>query len=210
VNSAHAPCPVARDTRDDKPIADGVILTEYQRRARKLTTYYYIDYLGLVNSVRYRLLEVPKRLEKLAKQRSDVAKYKCPDCESVFNALEHINDLMDLAAGDLLCLHCKTPVKELRNENAINENSVSRFHQQMHDIQKLLEQVPANIPARILTPARPADPDDPTAQGRAASRQVALSADNAGAGLRKGNRPLGMQRNARIAWPGLPGCKRGG
>lgn len=62
-------CPVLRrETRDEKPFAEGVILSEYQKRTRKLITYYFIDYLGLVNGVRYRLLEIPKRLEKLAKQ----------------------------------------------------------------------------------------------------------------------------------------------
>lgn len=101
--------------------------------------YYFINYIVLVNVVKYKLDHMRRRIETDERDSTNRASFRCPCCSSTFTDLE-ANQLFDPMTGTFRCTFCQTEVEE---DNAVCPDArtlVARFNEQIEPIYALLRE----------------------------------------------------------------------
>lgn len=101
--------------------------------------YYFINYIVLVNVVKYKLDHMRRRIETDERDSTNRASFRCPCCSSTFTDLE-ANQLFDPMTGTFRCTFCQTEVEEDEAVCPDARTLVARFNEQIEPIYALLRE----------------------------------------------------------------------
>lgn len=101
--------------------------------------YYFINYIVLVNVVKYKLDHMRRRIETDERDSTNRASFRCPMCSSTFTDLE-ANQLFDPMTGTFRCTFCQTEVEEDEAVCPDARTLVARFNEQIEPIYALLRE----------------------------------------------------------------------
>ena len=73
--------------------------------------YFFINYISLVNVIKYKLDHIRKRIETQARDATNRASFKCTNCTKTFTDLE-AGDLYDPITNQFCCTFCGSAVEE--------------------------------------------------------------------------------------------------
>lgn len=115
--------------------------------------YYFINYIVLVNVVKYKLDHMRRRIETDERDSTNRASFRCPCCSSTFTDLE-ANQLFDPMTGTFRCTFCQTEVEEDEAVCPDARTLVARFNEQIEPIYALLRETEdVKLSPELLNPA---------------------------------------------------------
>jgi transcription initiation factor TFIIE subunit alpha len=122
--------------------------------------YFFINYKVFVNVIKYKLDMMRKRLETEERDATSRANFKCTSCAKTFTDLE-VDQLIDLATGDLRCTFCGCEVQEDAEAMPKTDSRLmlAKFNEQLQPLYDLLREVEGiKLAPEILDP-QPMDID---------------------------------------------------
>lgn len=117
-------------------------------------TYYYINYKGFVNVVKYKLDLMRRKIETEERDSAKRSSFICKSCEKTFTDLE-ADQLCDQRTGEFRCSYCGEIVEE--DSDALPKPDsrliLAKFNDQMSPLYVLIRDVEdIKIPADLLEP----------------------------------------------------------
>lgn len=110
-------------------------------KAQKVN-YYFINYKGFVNVIKYKLDIMRKRMQTEDRNTTNRSSFKCTYCLKTFTDLE-ADQLYNPVTESFQCTYCAHPVEE--DDSAIPKHDtrlmLARFNEQMEPLYKLLREV---------------------------------------------------------------------
>lgn len=116
--------------------------------------YYYINYKGFVNVVKYKLDLMRRKIETEERDSTKRASFICSQCKKTFTDLE-ADQLWDMASGEFKCSYCGEVVDEDPDVLPKPDSRLilAKFNEQIEPLYLLLKEVEdLKIPADLLEP----------------------------------------------------------
>ena len=116
--------------------------------------YYYINYKGFVNVVKYKLDLMRRKIETEERDSTKRASFICSSCKKTFTDLE-ADQLWDTASGEFKCSYCGEVVDEDPDVLPKPDSRLilAKFNEQIEPLYLLLKEVEdLKIPADLLEP----------------------------------------------------------
>lgn len=120
----------------------------------KKQNYYYINYRGFVNVVKYKLDHMRRKIETEERDNTTRASFICTQCKKTYTDLE-ADQLCDLTTGEFRCNYCGDIVEEESSAlpKADSRLVLAKFNQQIEPLYLLLKEVEdLKLPAELLEP----------------------------------------------------------
>ncbi|NXG00759.1 T2EA factor, partial [Sakesphorus luctuosus] len=120
--------------------------------------YYYINYKGLVNVVRYKLDHMRRKIEEDERDSTTRSSFICPSCSSTYTDLE-VNQLFDVFTETFRCTYCSTEVEE--DPSAFPKHDartlLAKFNEQIEPLFVLLRETEDVVLPHDLLDPQPAE-----------------------------------------------------
>ena len=103
--------------------------------------WYYLNFHRAIDSVKYRMYRISKRVESLSAPTTEKKDLACPRCKSQYTELE-VMDKIDPGTGYFLCHRCSHVLDPVDEDERANENqSMKRLNSQLEKILRLMQQI---------------------------------------------------------------------
>lgn len=101
-------------------------------------TYYFVDFRGTIDAVKYRMHGVVKEVEKKMNKDADTKGYVCPYCQKRFAVLDAVSLEQDEEDGLFLCDRCPTKLVD-DDDSAEVKTSQERLGRLMEQMRRIIE-----------------------------------------------------------------------
>lgn len=101
-------------------------------------TYYFVDFRGTIDAVKYRMHGVVKEVEKKMNKDADTKGYVCPYCQKRFAVLDAVSLEQDPEDGLFLCDRCPTKLVD-DDDSAEVKTSQERLGRLMEQMKRIIE-----------------------------------------------------------------------
>lgn len=106
------------------------------------TTFYYVDYRRMVDSVKYRLHTLEAKITKHSKPSAEKKPYKCPRCKSEFTQLDLMDSIDPLGRGSgFKCKTCGEVIPPPVRQGKGGDTMIGLFNKQFLPIINLLREI---------------------------------------------------------------------
>jgi len=118
------------------------MVTSEDGKSSQKENYYYINYKGFVNIIKYKLDNIRKKLEAKERDQTARASFVCHFCQRNYTDLE-ADQLLDMNTGQLVCFICRREVQEDADNGRANDSRflLTAFNEQMEPAFSLLKEV---------------------------------------------------------------------
>ena len=124
--------------KKDRLIHVGSLNLKDQAGKSTKLTYYYVNYAVFINVVKYKLLQMRKKVETMERGSTSMATYHCPSCLKMYNELD-VGELFDPSSNTLRCSCCLVEVEETPTKAETSKNMLKVFNNQFSPFFELLQ-----------------------------------------------------------------------